>query len=150
MTSHAALVDAPPGSAHEPDDIHALVDLVDAAAALVRNVGETAFGALRAAGSRWRRGDRYVFVLDPDGNVMVHPDPAMEAHNRLALLDVQGTPIVRGLIAAVSVDPHHSAGWLAYRWPAGDGPARTKLSYVRLVHAPSGSPYIVGSGLYSE
>ena len=150
MTSHAALVDAPPPAIHEPDDIRALVDLVDAAATLVRSIGETAFGALRASGSRWRRGERYVFVLDPDGNVMVHPDPAMEAHNRLALLDVDGTPIVRGLIAAVSADPHHSAGWCSYRWPAGDARARTKRSYVRLVHAPSGSPYIVGSGLYSE
>lgn len=94
-----------------------LVALVKDAAALVGTKGEAAFADFRAAGSRWRRGESYIFVLDPQGNMLVHPDPAMEGKNELDLKDINGKPIIRGLIGAVTTFPDRTEGWSHYQWP---------------------------------
>ena len=43
-----------------------LVQLVQEASAVIRTKGELAFSDFRVPGSRWRRGDTYLFVLDPE------------------------------------------------------------------------------------
>jgi signal transduction histidine kinase len=128
-----------------------LVALVNDAAELIRTRGEAAFNDLRTDGSRWRRGESYIFVLDPEGNMLVHSDPALEGRNQLDLKDINGKPIIRGLIAAATALPGKPEGWYHYEWavPGGLLP-RWKSSYVRLVQAPSGMNYIVGSGLYND
>ena len=78
---------------YEYQDTRDLVELVRDAAELVRMKGAAAFDELRVAGSRWRRGEQYVFVLDVDGNMLVHPDPDLEGRNTLDLTDVNGKPI---------------------------------------------------------
>lgn len=128
-----------------------LVTLVNDAAELVRAKGEAAFEELRADGSRWRRGETYVFVLDPEGNMLVHADPALEGRDELELKDVAGKPIVRGLIHAATAIDAKPEGWYHYQWPVPGGILpRWKSSYVRMVKAPSGRTYIVGSGMYND
>lgn len=128
-----------------------LVAVVDEAARLVESEGEEAFDAFRVEGSRWRRGEDYVFVLDPDGKMVVHPDPAMEGRNQLSLEDVHGKPIVRGLLDAAMTFPEKPEGWYHYQWPVPGGLLpRWKSSYVKLVEAPSGRRYVVGSGTYND
>ncbi len=137
--------------AFEYEDTRALVALVDDATSLVQSEGEAAFDTLRTAGSRWRRGEDYVFVLDPEGNMLVHPDPGMEGTNQLALKDVSGKPIVRGLLDAALSLPDKPEGWYHYQWPVPGGLVpRWKSSYVKRVEAPSGRRYIVGSGTYND
>lgn len=146
-TQAAALFAQP----YEHEDTRALVTLVSDAAELVRSRGEAAFGELRVAGSRWRQGEAYVFVLDPEGNMLVHADPALEGRKVLELEDVSGKPIIRGLIGAATAFPAKSEGWYHYQWPVPGGLLpRWKSSYVRLVSAPSGKRYVVGSGVYTE
>lgn len=136
---------------YEHDDTRELVSRVNDAAELVRSRGESAFAELRAAGSRWRQGEAYVFVLDPEGNMLVHADPALEGRNQLDLKDVNGKPIIRGLIGLVTAAPGKSDGWYHYQWPVPGGLLpRWKSSYVRLVSAPSGQQYVVGSGVYND
>jgi signal transduction histidine kinase len=136
---------------YEHEDTLALVTLVDAAAELVYDKGAAAFEELRAAGSRWRAGEQYVFVLDMEGNMLVHPDPALEGRNMLALKDIDGRPITRGLIAAVAEIPNRPAGWYHYQWPVPGGLLpRWKSSFVRRVHADDDRRYIVGSGMYND
>lgn len=133
------------------EDTRALVEIVNDAARLVRDHGEAAFAELCAPGSRFRRQETYVFVLDPEGNMLVHPDPALEGKNELGLLDVNGKPIVRGLIDAATALPSKSEGWYHYEWPMPGGLLpRWKSSFVRLVTAPSGKRYVVGSGVYDD
>jgi len=72
--------------------------LVNDAAELVLTKGVGAFQEFRIAGSRWRQGDTYLFVLDPKGTMLVHPDPALEGKNELDLKDINGKPIIRGLL----------------------------------------------------
>lgn len=121
-----------------------LVNLVNDASQLVQEKGESSFEELRRTGSKWRQRYRYVFVLDPYGNILVHPDPEMEGHNLLYLKDINGRPIIRGIIDAAD-------GWYHYQWPEVDEiQPRWKTTYVKRVRAPSGKTYLVASGLYND
>lgn len=128
-----------------------LISLVTEAAELVRTKGEAAFTDFRIPGSRWRQAETYIFVLDPEGNMLVHADPAMEGKNQMDLKDINGKPITRGLLAAATTFPDKPDGWYHYEWNVPGGLlSRWKSSYVRLVKAPSGKSYIVGSGIYND
>ena len=136
---------------YEYPETRALVALVNDAAELVSIRGATAFDELRTAGSRWRQGEMYIFVLAPDGRMLVHPDPALEGTNALGLKDVAGKPIIRGLIDAATAFPDKPEGWFHYQWPVPGGLLpRWKSSYVRLVQVPSGERFVVGCGLYND
>lgn len=127
-----------------------LVRFVNDAAEVLRAYGEAAFDNFRIEGGRWRQGDTYIFVIDPRGKMLVHPDSSMEGRDELDLKDVNGKPIVHGLIeAATALD--RSGGWYHYEWPTPGGLLpRWKSSYVRLVPAPSGELYVVGAGIYND
>lgn len=128
-----------------------LVRQVEAAAELLRKSGESAFAELGKQGGRWQEGEAYVFVLDPDGNMLVHPDDALRGRNQRDLKDINGKPIIRGLIEAATALPDRPDGWYHYQWPVPGGLLpRWKSSYVRRVEAPSGKTYIVGSGVYND
>jgi signal transduction histidine kinase len=136
---------------YEYDETRDLVALVDDAAELVQLKGEAAFAELGVPGSRWRQGETYIFVLDTDGKMLVHIDPAMEGQNQVELKDVNGKPIIRGLVAVATTLPDKPEGWYHYEWPVpGELLPRWKSSYVKLVVAPTGKRYIVGSGMYND
>lgn len=128
-----------------------LVALVKDATELIRTKGEAAFKDFRTSGSRWRQGETYIFVLDLQGKMLVHPDSTMEGKNEMELKDINGKPIIRGLIGAATELPDKPEGWYHYQWtiPGGILP-RWKSSYVRLVTSPSGQSYVVGSGVYND
>lgn len=136
---------------YQYEETRELIHLVKDATELVRSKGEAAFSDFRVAGSRWRQGEAYIFVLNPKGNMLVHPDPTMEGKNELDLKDINGKPIIRGLIGAANAFPSKPEGWYHYQWPVPGGLLpRWKSSYVRLVTAPSGNSYVVGSGTYND
>jgi signal transduction histidine kinase len=136
---------------YEHQETRELVALVNDASELVRTRGDAAFADFRISGSRWRQGETYIFVLDPKGNMLVHPDPAMEGKNELDLKDINGKPIIRGLIAAATSLPNKPEGWYHYEWPVpGEILPRWKSTYVQLVTAPWGQSYVVGAGMYND
>jgi signal transduction histidine kinase len=138
-------------SVYEHKETRDLVALVNDASELVRTKGEAAFNDFRVSGSRWRQGETYVFVLDLNGNMVVHPDPALEGKNDLDLKDINGKPIIRGLINAATALPNKPEGWYHYEWPVpGEILPRWKSTYARLVRAPSGKSYVVGAGMYND
>jgi signal transduction histidine kinase len=136
---------------YEHEETRELVATVKDAAELVHTKGEAAFSDFRVSGSPWRHGEMYIFVLDLQGNMLVHPDPAMEGKNELDLKDINGRPIIRGLIGAATTFPSKPEGWYHYQFPVPGGILpRWKSTYVRLVTAPSGKSYVVGSGMYND
>lgn len=125
-----------------------LVDLVNDAASLVTQSGESAFPGFQKKGSRWHSGETYLFVVDLKGNCFVHEDPAMVGQNLYELKDPNGKPVVQWFIRK-ALGPGQ-AGWTHYLWiKPGDTTATWKTSYSRLAKAPSGTIYIVGSGRYN-
>jgi len=72
-------------AASEPQSKEALEikALVDKGAALVESKGKNAFPEFRKKGSVWYQGERYLFVDDFDGSVLVHlPDPDRKTKHR--------------------------------------------------------------------
>jgi len=133
------------------EETRELVQFVTDAADLLRVEGQGAFADFRVPGSRWQAGDKYIFVLDEQGTMLVHPDSTMEGKNQLDLKDVNGRPIISGLIGAVTTQPGKTDGWYHYQWPVpGQILPRWKSTYVRLVTLPAGQRYIVGSGVYND
>ncbi|WP_439882644.1 cache domain-containing protein [Pontibacter sp. MBLB2868] len=136
---------------YEQDSTRQLVALVKNAAEMIRNMGEAAFEDFRRPDSYWRQGEKFVFVMDPQGNMLVHTDISLLGKNQLELKDVNGKPVIKGLIAAVTADPGKREGWYHFQWPAVAAQAPGwKSSYARLVKAPSGKSYIVGSSMYTD
>jgi signal transduction histidine kinase len=151
FTGNAQTVATNSNQVYEHKETHDLVALVNDASELVHTKGEAAFADFRVSGSRWRQGETYIFVLDPKGNMLVHPDPALEGKNDLDLKDINGKPIIRGLIGAATTFPNKPEGWYHYQWPVPGGILpRWKSTYVRLVTAPSGKSYVLGSGIYND
>jgi signal transduction histidine kinase len=139
------------GQFYQHEETREVVALVKAAADEVQRRGEAAFSDFRVVGSRWRRDETYIFVLDRQGNMLVHPDPTMEGKNELDLKDVNGKPIILGLTGAVTTVAGKREGWYHYQWPVPGGLLpRWKSTYVELVTTPSGTDYIVGSGMYND
>jgi signal transduction histidine kinase len=136
---------------YQLDATREIVALVKDASELVRVKGEAAFNDFRLPGSKWRHEDTYIFVLDPEGKMIVHYDTEMEGKNQMNLKDVNGKPIIRGLLDAATALPGKTEGWYHYQWPVPGGLLpRWKSSYVQLVNAPSGKKYIIGSGIYND
>ncbi len=141
----------PADQSYAQEETRQLTALVKEATDLVYAKGEAAFSDFRVSGSRWRRGETYIFVLAPGGNMLVHPDPDIEGKNELNLKDINGKPIIQGLIDAAMALPAKPEGWYHYEWPVPGGLLpRWKSTYVRLVTAPSGKSYVVGSGVYND
>ncbi len=151
FNGNAQSITANSGQVYQHEETRELVALVNDASKLIRTKGEAAFNDFRVSGSRWRQGESYIFVLDPKGNMLVHPDQAMEGKNELDLKDINGKPIIRGLIDAAMTIPSKPEGWYHYEWPVPGGfLPRWKSTYVRLVAAPSGKGYVVGAGMYND
>jgi signal transduction histidine kinase len=139
-----------PDQIYQDRDTRELVALVNDATELVRTKGEAAFSDFRVSGSRWRQGETYIFVLDPNGNMVVHPDPGLEGKNQISLTDINGKPIIRGIVGAATM-PSKPQGWYHYQWfVPGEILPRWKSTYVELVEATSGKSYLIGSGIYND
>lgn len=127
-----------------------LVAFVEAAAAAVAREGEAVFPAFRQRGGPWFQGERYVFVLSPEGQRIVYPpDPQEEGNNLAREMDIAGKPFGRMLVERAG-DPV-GRGWVHYQWRRPGAHERRpvwKSTYVVRVQAPSGRTYLVGSGLY--
>ncbi len=124
------------------------VTLVKQAAEAISREGESVFADFREPGSRWYRGERYLFVWDLDGNRKVYPpDPEHEKQNLIDLKDVGGKPIGRMFVDAAREGD--GKGWVHYQWNRPHELEPTwKSTYIVRAQAPSGADYLVGSGVY--
>lgn len=143
------LLHAAEPSEYQYQETKDLVSLVREAAGLVGKNGEAAFPEFKKEQSKWRHGKVYVFVLDTDGNMVVHPDPALEGKNQIDLKDPDGKLIIKGLIDETKTGTAKEA-WYHYQWPEpGSIFAGWKTTFAKSVTAPSGKTYVVACGLYN-
>ena len=127
-----------------------LVQLVKDAADLIRIKDKNAFTEFNTIGTKWRQDETYIFILDLQGNMLVHPDKDLVGKNQTDLVDVNGKFIIGGIIDTVTYDPHKPFGWYHYQWQVpGEVVPRWKSTYVQLVTTNEGGKYIVGCGIYN-
>jgi hypothetical protein len=127
-----------------------LISLVRDAATAVATKGEGAFPVFKKEPSSWRQGEAYVFVLDTAGNMVVHPDPALDGKNLIGMKDVNDKPVIKGIIEATDSVLNRNEGWYYYQWPEpGTIFSSWNSTFAKRVVAPSGKVYIVASGMYN-
>lgn len=127
-----------------------VVLLVNDAGALIQQQGIDALGEFKKEGSRWRSGETYIFVLDSAGNMLLHADPELQGKNQRNLKDLNGRPIIQGILDAAYESPA-AGGWYHYQWPVPGGLLpRWKSTYGKVFKGPSGNTLIVGCGVYND
>lgn len=138
------------GEDYRYSETRELVQLVKDAADLVRIKGKNAFADFNTQGTKWRQDETYIFILDLQGNMLVHPDPNLAGKNQKDLQDINGKYIIRGLIDTVTYDTNKTFGWYHYQWQVpGEVVPRWKSAYVQLVSTDGGEKFIVGCGIYN-
>ncbi len=133
-------------NATQTGEIKKLVSFVDSAAVEVEKNGEKSFADFRQKGSKWWKGDSYIFVYDLDGKTLVlPPSPEIEGTNRLTTKDSNGVEYVGEMIKQLKTQ---DISWVQYSYPKpGEKEASPKLSYSKKVKL--GDKFIfVGSGVY--
>lgn len=135
-------------SQYDYKETEELVSFVNRAVDLIEQYGEEVFPQFRIKGSEWDHDDRYVFVWGLDGMRYVYPpDVSGEGKNMLDLKDINGKPIGKLFVEAVSSDA--GEGWVHYEWPKPNSDIPIwKSTFLKKAVAPSGTSYLVGSGLY--
>jgi len=148
--SRGATVSSTAAPPYANPDTRSMVALVEAAAREVATRGEASFPEFRLKGGRWFQGDRYIFVLDPEGNSYVYPpDPKSEGVSFLGFQDLGGKPFGRMFVERASEG--EGRGWVHYQWQRPNPNDRRpvwKSTYLTAVTAPSGKRYLVAGGLY--
>jgi signal transduction histidine kinase len=137
-------------SSYAYEDTRQLVALVEEAAMVMEQKGESAFSEFGRKGSKWFSGPYYLFIYEPDGTCVFHPlQPDWVGKNMSDLRDMNGKPMVQ-LVAQVGTSPEKDASdWIFYLWPDKTQLIpQWKSAYVRKVIAPSGKTYVIGSGVY--
>jgi uncharacterized protein YxjI len=74
-------------SGYQYKETRDMVLLVKDAASLIESKGEIVFPEFKQEGNKWRHGDTYIFILDTEGNMILHPDPMLERKNQIELKD---------------------------------------------------------------
>ena len=125
-----------------------LVSFVNRAVDLIEKYGEEAFPQFRIKGSEWDHDDLYIFVWGVDGMRYVYPpDVSGEGKNMLDLKDINGKPIGKLFVEAISGET--GEGWVHYQWPKPESDIPIwKSTFLKKAVAPSGKTFLVGSGLY--
>ena len=138
-------------SADSPQSAEAkrIVDLVDKAAALTESKGKNAFPEFKKKGSKWFKGESYVFILDMNGVTLVHPaSPELETKSTIDLKDANGKTFVRDFVETAKTK---RSGWVDYMWPKpGEKTPSKKRSYVKAAKLPNGEMVLVGAGTYFQ
>ncbi|MCD6329242.1 MAG: cache domain-containing protein [Candidatus Cloacimonetes bacterium] len=137
-----------PSSQYDYKKTEDLVSFVSRAVDLIEKQGEEAFPQFRIKDSEWNYGDLYIFVWGLDGMRYVYPpDISGEGKNMLALKDINGKPIGKLFVEAISGKT--GEGWVHYQWPKPNSEIPIwKSTFLKKAVAPSGKAYLVGSGLY--
>jgi len=126
------------------------ISLVAAAAARVEagqaNEADAKAAVLQAISEIRYRGNEYMFVLNQDAMMLMHPiKPEMNNTDQSGSKDANGKPIFTEMVA---ISKSAGSGQMAYVWPkAGSETPVDKLSYID-TFAPWG--WIVGTGVYID
>ena len=124
-----------------------IVALVEKAAALIDSKGKSIFPEFRKTDSEWRTGDRYLFVNDLKGMVLLNPAfPELEGKDLSGRKDSNGKLFFLEFLKVVQ---SKGSGWVDYMFPKpGQSQPSQKWSYVKAVNV-DGTPAFVGAGFYA-
>lgn len=144
VSNPASSQQAPPDS----EQARQVVALVDAASAEIISKGKAAFSELRVQGSKWRKGNTYLFAGDLKGMVWFNAvAPKLEGTDASGLTDARGKKFVVEFLSTVK---SRGSGWVDYMRPKpGEKKPSQKWSYVKATKL-DGTPGYVGAVFYPQ
>jgi len=88
----------------------------------------------------------YLFVFDPQANMLIHPNPNIDGTNFSGLLNsVTGNPIVADLISVAGTDTE-----AYYKWDRPDDPGNYRYEKLSLVRHIPGFNWYISSSVYVD
>lgn len=122
-----------------PDEAKAMAEK---AAVLLKADGfDKATVAFGAADGPFRDRDLYVYIWNTDGKCLFNAGtPSLVGKTLIDMKDVDGTPIIRNLIAV------QDKGWISYNWPNPNTHARAAPPLRPRLAAPASFPSSTASG----
>lgn len=123
-----------------------VVALVDKAAKVVTEKGETALADFKDVNGEFMKGEMYIFAYDMNSKTLVlPPTPEVEGTSRYNTKDSNGKYYVREMATYLKT---HDSGWIDYNYPKpNETTPSLKLSYFKKAML-NGKPIFVGSGIY--
>ncbi len=136
------------GNYNMPNEKIFIKDKVLSASELIESKGEACFNTIRDSTGIYIFKNTYVFVSDPEGNMLVHPlFPELEGTNMIDDKDINGKFFMREIINTAMND---GEGWVTYMWPPAEYlPPAEKHTFVKKT-VYNGITYIVGSGMFYD
>jgi signal transduction histidine kinase len=127
-------------------EIQFVTDVVDSATKLIHSLGKEAYVHLLDKASLFYFNDTYIFVMTPDGQLLVDPSyPTNINRNVLGFKDYSGHLIIREMLERLK---KKDFVYIPYMWPApGQANPMKKIIYARKVLSGTDT-VIVGSSLY--
>ena len=123
-----------------------IVDLVGQAATLLKLQGTSAFALLKDEAGPYIFDGTYVFVLKPDGQLVVDPAfPNGPERNALGFKDAKGRLFIRQMLKKIE-GKKTAFGMYMWHKPGSNAPAK-KLMFLRRVQV-EGDTYFVGSDFF--
>jgi len=122
-----------------------VVNMVDRAITLMEKKGlDAAFKQMMNPAGGFIKGDLYVFVLDPNGTLVVNSAaPESVGNNALNARDQNGRYFIREMLQKAFA---HGAGWINYHWYS---PCTGKMALKQTFFRKSGY-FVVGVGFYDN
>jgi signal transduction histidine kinase len=126
-----------------------LIEFVESAAKIFSQKGTESFAKFSDKGSKWFKGNKYLFIYDFEGKCIFHPiEKEFVGKNMIDMCDMNGKPVIRFIINIAS-NTLKPKGWVHYLWAESDEFFPFwKSAYIVRVEDPQGKPYAIGSGTY--
>ncbi len=124
-----------------------VVAMLEDAVKEIEKKGRAAFPQFRIKGSKWFKGEMYLFIYTMEGVNIVHPVlEHLEGKNLYNLKDINGRPLIQHLIWKAQ----KGGGWVHYMWTRpGEFIPTWKSGYVKKAVMPDGEECFVGTGVYN-
>jgi signal transduction histidine kinase len=124
-----------------------VVAMLEEAVIEIEKKGRKAFPRFRIKGSKWYKGEMYLFIYTMKGVNIFHPVlKHLEGKNLYNLKDINGRPLIKLLLWKA----RKGGGWVHYMWTRpGEFIPTWKSGYVKKAVMPDGTEVIVGTGVYN-
>ena len=124
-----------------------VVSMLNSAVDEIEKKGRKAFPQFAVMGSKWFKGEMYLFIYTMKGVNIFHPvQDHLVGKDLYNLKDVNGRLLIQHLINKAE----DGGGWVHYMWTRpGEFIPTWKSAYVKKAVMPSGEECFVGTGVYN-
>lgn len=120
--------------------------LVDSAANLINQIGDSSLTYFRDKSSIFSLYDNFLYAVDFEGNTIIDPSfPKLSGRNIMHFKDFTGKLIIKNMIDKLKIQ---DSSWMMYMWPKPKETSPSKkIAYIRKVNL-NGKPALLGADIF--